>query len=575
MSGFDASRSFRLSLFALAAVAVALRTIFPTADPPFNPFVGIVWHDEGAWVHNARNRALWGSWSLDAWNPMYIAPVFTVLEYLSFRTFGVGVWQARLVSELAGTVSVVLLADGVRRVAGGPAGLMAGALLATNYVYVMYNRAAIMEGTMVAFMVASWYCYVRAARRPAWGLAAGALAVLGFFTKAAAAFFVAALALEAAVAWLLARRSSPRAAAPASLAVLGGLAFSTAVALVAFVAPQWAEYRFYNWQMSVTRKPSYDVRSLVDRVTWFPVLHDFFTRMWTPLLVAMAAALASLARPLQLRPGERLLILWIVLGTAELLVHDVGNERRFLLFVPPLVALASIVLGGWRRMAPPELAHVGRVRLLPFLPLLAFALYIAAAAVVRVANLYEVRPNVRLAAALAVIGTGVLVAAWPRLSRWLAAASWTLRQAVPVVGIVCAGDLVQFCQWAAGRSYDNLNASIEIGRVLPPDTLVHGKLANGLALENRIRPVFVGRQFGNYEDRKRRDDVRYILTYVAPCVGYEGDVISDVLAAYPDHSIVMTFEVTETSGGHDRAALIDKFGGQPGQRPAGTGRACD
>ena len=40
------------------------------------------------------------------------------------------------------------------------------------------------------------------------------------------------------------------------------------------------DYRFYNWQMSVTRKPSYDLRSLVDRVTWFPVLHDIFTRMW-------------------------------------------------------------------------------------------------------------------------------------------------------------------------------------------------------------------------------------------------------------------------------------------------------
>ena len=129
---------------------------------------------------------------------------------------------------------------------------------------------------------------------------------------------------------------------------------------------------------------------------------------------------------------------------------------------------------------------------------------------------------------------------------------------------------------AGGRSYKNVAASVELGMRLPPDTLVHGKLANGLALENRIRPVFVGRNFGNYADRKQRDDVRYILTYVAPCVGYEGPVIADVLAAYPDHSIVMTFDVSETSCGHDRAALIDKFGGrQPGRRPERAGRACD
>ena len=106
---------------------------------------------------------------------------------------------------------------------------------------------------------------------------------------------------------------------------------------------------------------------------------------------------------------------------------------------------------------------------------------------------------------------------------------------------------------------------------------MHGKLANGLSLENRIRPIFVGRNFGNYADRKQRDDVRYILTYVAPCVGYEGPVINDVIEAYPERRVIMTFDVAETRTGSDRAALVDKFGGrQPGGRPGDDlGRACD
>ena len=84
------------------AVAAALRVVYPAADPPWRSTVGVVWHDEGAWVHNARNKALFGAWTLDEWNPVFIAPVFTGLEYLSFEVFGVGVRQARLVSELAG-----------------------------------------------------------------------------------------------------------------------------------------------------------------------------------------------------------------------------------------------------------------------------------------------------------------------------------------------------------------------------------------------------------------------------------------------------------------------------------------
>jgi hypothetical protein len=34
-----------------------------------------------------------------------------------------------------------------------------------------------------------------------------------------------------------------------------------------------------------------------------------------------------------------------------------------------------------------------------------------------------------------------------------------------------------------------------------------------------------------------------------------------VLEAYPNRSIIRTFEVAESTRGDDRAALIDKFGG--------------
>src|SRR5215212_6445861 len=127
-------RTFWGSLLFVLAVAAILRGLFPVADPPWHTTVGIVWHDEGAWVHNARNKALFGAWSQDAWNPMYIAPVFTGLEYLAFEALGVGVRQARTVPELAGIASVCLLALAVARIAGHRAGLIAGALLGTNFV---------------------------------------------------------------------------------------------------------------------------------------------------------------------------------------------------------------------------------------------------------------------------------------------------------------------------------------------------------------------------------------------------------------------------------------------------------
>ena len=186
---------------AIAVLAALLRGLFPTADPPWRTTVGVVWHDEGAWTHNARNRALLGTWRTDDWNPMYVAPVFTGLEYARLRARSASArWQARLVPMTLGVIAVVAARLGVApRSADGGAGLAAGVLLATNYVYVMYDRAAIMEGAdgRVHRRRAGGR-FVKAQDRPAWGARRPASRPsLAYFTKAAAVFFVGALGLDA------------------------------------------------------------------------------------------------------------------------------------------------------------------------------------------------------------------------------------------------------------------------------------------------------------------------------------------------------------------------------------------
>ena len=331
--------------------------------------------------------------------------------------------------------------------------------------------------------------------------------------------------------------------------------------------------------MSVTRKPSYDLHSLIDRVTWFPVLHDVLTRMWFVVFAGVIALFGLIPRWRRVRPPERLLALWIGVGTFELLLHDVGNERRFLIFIPALIAVASLALGRDRTLLPAEISTISRGRALWALPVVLYALYVVTAPLVRLSHLYEIGPNVRLAAAIAALVSLIAL-------RDLAVAAETARAGQLEPGGRAADRRARLrrasraIRAVGGRTFvQELRASIMLGQVLAPGTLVHGKLANGLSLENRIKPVFVGRQFGNYEDRRRRDDVRYILTYVAPSLGYESQarnpVIQDVLDAYPNHRILMTFDVAETTTGHDRAALIDKFGSAAAGASNGTGRAHD
>jgi hypothetical protein len=255
---------------------------------------------------------------------------------------------------------------------------------------------------------------------------------------------------------------------------------------------------------------------------------------------------------------ELLLHVWILLGSLELVVHDTGNERRLVFLIPAMVALAVLALVRDRRLWPEGSPLPSRRRGLPAAPLLAFGFYIVWGAVARLPFLYETRPGARLAGGLALATTLLVYAAWPRLLAWLSVQRWSVAQAAVVVALVVTGDLGQYAQWAVGRTYANFEASVELGRRLPPGTLVHGKLANGLALENRIRPVFVGRGFGNYADRFARDDIRYILTYTVPRLGYEGPVIQEVVEAYPERRVLWSFDVRETTSGLDRAALIEK-----------------
>jgi 4-amino-4-deoxy-L-arabinose transferase-like glycosyltransferase len=549
-----------LPWLAIAVLAALLRGLFPTADPPWRATVGVVWHDEGAWTHNARNRALWGTWRTDDWNPLYVAPVFTGLEYAAFASLGVGTWQARLVPMTLGVIAVVALGCGVARIGGRRAGIAAGILLATNYVGAMYDRAAIMEGPMAAAIVLSWWAFARAQERPAWGGVAGVAAIAAYFIKAAAVFFVGAIGLTALVAIALpgmaADPGGDRRRA-AGLWTLGGLAVAGILALVLFVGPEWTEYRFYNWQMSVTRKPSYDAQSLLNRVSWFPVLHDVLSRMWVVVALGLAAFVARALDWFKRPPPEQLLVLWVGVGVLELLLHDVGNERRFVFLIPAFSALAALALSSDRAIVPSWLAPLRGPQRLAFVPLALYAAYIVSGSLVRLAFLYDVRPAVRGGAALAI---AAVIVGWIVRRRLIAAARqpWTPAAAVILLGLLAIGGIGQFLQFAAGRSYENVEASRALGRRLPAGALVHGKLANGLALENRIRPIFVGRNFGNYADRLTRNDVPWLLTYVAPRTGYEGPVILDVLAAYPEHRTVWTFDVAETTSGQDRAALIAK-----------------
>lgn len=182
----------------LAMLAFALRALWLDADPPANLTFSISpFTDEGFMVQNARSKLLFGSWLLDDFFRMAVSALFSLIEFANFWLFGPGFVEARLVSVLFGTGSVVLVFFLLRRERGTLAGFLGSSLLTTNYLFVMQNRLALEESAMLFFVLVSlWFLTARPARAAQFFFAGLAAAVAAFFLKLSGIFLLPALFAE-------------------------------------------------------------------------------------------------------------------------------------------------------------------------------------------------------------------------------------------------------------------------------------------------------------------------------------------------------------------------------------------
>ena len=222
-----------------------------------------------AGVHRARVRLLQGAWCWRAAGPTRV------------RADGVSLGATARVGSLPG---------------GGSNRGDVGGGAARHQLRLRDVRPGRDDGaSMVAFMVASWYFYVRAGQRPRGAGRRRRARCSRSSPRRRPHSSSPRWRVEAAIAWFEPTREVDCGRHASAGDRDAGRRWPSAAPLVLafFVVPHWTDYRFYNWQMSVTRKPSYDLHSVVNRVTWFPILHDIFTRMWFTLVVGVTAAFGA------------------------------------------------------------------------------------------------------------------------------------------------------------------------------------------------------------------------------------------------------------------------------------------
>ncbi len=177
---------------AVISVVVYLRIDHLSADSPIDLKTGSAGYfvDEGGWVYNARNKVLFGRWKLDDdYNKMYMEPVVNFFYFLSFKLFGVGLFQARLIPVFFSLIIFLSLFVVVDKEFGWRCSLLVVLILGFNYVFFIFSRLALPRMGMIAFMALSLLAFQQGLKKSYFMIFSGLFAVIAYSCQKSALYF--------------------------------------------------------------------------------------------------------------------------------------------------------------------------------------------------------------------------------------------------------------------------------------------------------------------------------------------------------------------------------------------------
>jgi 4-amino-4-deoxy-L-arabinose transferase-like glycosyltransferase len=231
-----AQRTFLLVLVVLG-LALVLRVVNLDADPSALISSFFI-TDEGQWAHNARNALVFGQSRFDDYNPgLYSAYLYHHLLHITLSTLGLSLGAVRMLSALAGWLTVVLLFAWVRRETNMRTAIIASMFVGFSNLHILYSRTGFVEATLVFFLALALWLWSMRQKHNAFAFLSGAAFGLMVLTKVTAIYIVPGLALVAAAEAIRGTTSKRD-----GLLFLCGASLVGASYAVGFVAPN-----FHDW----------------------------------------------------------------------------------------------------------------------------------------------------------------------------------------------------------------------------------------------------------------------------------------------------------------------------------------
>lgn len=312
--------------------------------------------DEGFYVHNARNVALFGHARTDEFNNELIMPLLHLAQVAVFKTFGVGVVQARLISVVCSLAALALLIDAARLLAGWPAAFVVLLFYGLDHANLLYNRLALMDTPGALFLAGGIYGWVRHEKSASEAGAEQALFACGLALGAGYAVRGLIALAWLPPLWILMRRS--RRVEPPTRRRLFAFVAGLALPLGAYTALWWLPHRreigrldhYYLAHQLLPHSAAQVARNVWGSISsWSRGLFPYLARH---MPVQLALCIAGICAPVRAFPSRgvrecgtcRLLAGVVALFWLTMSLVDYAPSRYYVLFYPAVDLLAALVL---------------------------------------------------------------------------------------------------------------------------------------------------------------------------------------------------------------------------------------
>ena len=504
----DKTRSSLLAVLSLIAIflIIALRVVALRSDP----FTRLDWSagqvtDEGFYMHNARNVALFAHARTDDFNNMLLSPVLHFLQVGVFKMVGSGSVQARMISVVFSLLSLWIFWQAMLQAFGKRIALTALIFLGLDHTNLLFNRMALMDTPAMLPAVAAFYFWVRFAHRDQEMRSNGWLIALGIMlglTVVSRTLCIYLLPVPFVALWIHLDYGKRQERFRAMLSVAAGIAVVFGIYGALWYLPHHAEISrmaaYYSREQMQPRSLFKLVSNMSQAVFgdhrgMAPYLFRHTPILFGLIILALVRACMDFRRwrfsasenagaGSQSSVTECYLSLWFVLGYAMLAVISYSPARYYVTTYPALCAIAAITL--WRI---PEifsrLSHGDRKARIVRAVLMAYLCYHTMDAIIHYGGTLPFYLSV-----IIICFTPLIAGTIAYRIRWIAIKKSLI---ITLLGLWAIVNFGWLARWGLNLQYTQYDMSRWLANNLTQNSVLIGDLAPGLSLDNAFEVMHV------------------------------------------------------------------------------------